>query len=251
MRLSYVSPTGESFDLIGGGFSDDVFVEQDTLSGFVGAVEYTALNLVGRQGQYIIPRDQVVKPITGSFTVVVKSVQAWGRFRRALRSTAAAGYPFYSQVSYGKLLLGTDVGQYQLPVRVSKIPDGPARRVRAGMRIPIQFISDGGVWEQWFSATGRVEVFNSGDVPVRSVLRWQGAGGRVVLPSGAGFSLPAVRTSHVFVDGRVYGKDGVDVSLTRQVAGVSEQIPVGDTGVFQLPEGVWLDYRIGVFDPWV
>lgn len=243
--LEYISPSGELFSLWGGYRSHGVSIEAGTLEGLVAEIEENPVVAAGVPGQQVDFRDRVINPITGRFTVIVRDVQTWTRFRRA-----------WSTRKYGQLQLTTTGGKkLVLPVRLSQPLESPADKPRRGSRKPVTVISDSALWSQEFSATGEVAIVNAGDVPVWPTIVWKGAGGKVTLPSGFTFDLPKVsQTARLPLDRRFYGKvfiNGVaDDDVSRAVAAVGEQVPVGETRTFVVPDGAQIVWTVQVLDPW-
>ena len=247
-ELVYTSADGVVLDLLDGS-SGGPFVEEDTITGFVGEFEDTVVSSPGVPGGRVDFRDRVVAPMTGSFTLVVPSRESWGIVRQA-----------FSTHKYGTLRLTSGGRVFELPVRLRVSLPSPGVRPTAGGRVQVDLVSDGiggGVWSS--RAVSRVPVAtvtNWGEVPVWPEVVWSGAGGRVALPSGVGFTLPAVVGEHRLPlarvnAGRVFGPDGeVDRVLSRQVGAVSEMVPVGESREYQTPEGAVLVWFVGVFDPW-
>lgn len=247
-ELVYTSADGVVLDLFDGS-GGGPFVEVDSLSGFVGEFEDTVVSSPGVPGGRVDFRDRVVAPLTGSFTLVVPSREAWGVVREA-----------FSTRRYGTLRLVSGRRVCELPVRLKVSLPSPGVRPGVGGRVQVDLVSDGvggGVWlSRAVSRDSSVTVTNWGDVPVWPEVVWSGAGGRVVLPSGVGFTLPAVVGEHRLPlarvnAGRVFGPDGeVDRALSREVGAVSEMVPVGESREYQVPDGAVLVWSVGVFDPW-
>ena len=247
-KLAYLSPDGVELDLLDGS-DGGPFVEFETLSGFVGEFEDTVVQTPGVPGGRVDFRDRVVAQMSGAFTVVAPDRTAWRVVRDA-----------FSSRRYGSLFLTIDGVQFWLPVRLRSSLPSPALRPGVGARVQVDLVSDGdggGVWNfRSASEESEVVVSNWGDVPLWPEVVWAGAGGRVTLPSGVGFTLPAVvgefRLPLARVHaGRVYNPDGVaDREVSRRVDAVSEMVPVGETRAYRVPSGARLQWDVGVFDPW-
>lgn len=245
MKLSYVSPDGDVFGgLIGGG---GPAIEVDTLTGFVGQFEDTRVQVPGVPGGFVDLRDRVVQPMTGSFTVVVGSREEWLRVRRGFSTSLP-----------GRLELDNDNGAVWSPVRLAVSLPSPGAAPNEGARIPVELVSEAGCWFETHSAPGGVAtVENDGDVPIAPTVVWSGAGGRVVLPSGASFSLPDVSGEHRLSlapenSGRVVAPDGTfSKSVTQQAGAVGERVPIGMQRTYTVPSGARLEWNVGRFDPWI
>lgn len=240
--IRYVSPE-EDF-VLESGLDGDCFIEADSLTGFTSQFEEEGVSVVGAPGVVMDFRDRKVLPMEGSFTLVVRDVSAWPRIRRAFSSHRA-----------GQLeVVGSQ--RFVLPVRLAASLPSPESRPVVGSRVEVLLRSDGGVWvAPVVSPDSDVIVTNWGDVPVWGRVMWDGPGGRVTLPSGVSFTLPAVKGEHtLYLDrkraGEVHGPDGYDRELTRRVDAVSEMVPVGEQRRFKVPVGARLAWDVGVFDPW-
>lgn len=236
--LEYVSPGGVSFDLFDRG---RVRVEADTIGGLVGQFEDTGVQVVGESGHSVFFGDRVVAPLEGSFTVVVRDPSAWREFYRA-----------WSTRVQGSLILGFGGHRLLLRCRLAVPLPFPASVPRRGARVEVSVIGDSGVWVESFTGTGLVTVTNFGDIPVWPEIVWSGSGGSVVLPSGAGFMLPAVDGESVLPlrrsnSGRVW--QGGELTGVR-VDCFCESVPVGESRDFRVPAGARLSWDVGVLNPW-
>lgn len=240
--IRYVSPE-EDF-VLESGFEGPCFIEAESLEGFTSQFEEEGVSVVGAPGVVMDFRDRKVLPMEGSFTLVVRDVSVWPRIRGA-----------FSSHRFGSLEVVGDQ-RFVLPVRLGASLPSPSVRPVVGSRVEVVLRSDGGVWvAPVVSPDSDVIVTNWGDVPVWGRIMWDGPGGRVVMPSGVGFDLPAVEGQHtVFLDrkraGEVHGPGGYDRELTRRVDAVSEMVPVGESRTFKTPVGASLAWDVGVFDPW-
>lgn len=126
--------------------------------------------------------------------------------------------------------------------------------------VDVPVVSDSGLWFESRSTTGnKVTVTNNGVCPVWPRIRWKGAGGALTLPSGGALTLPASSTERVlYLDpvesGVVVDTAGsVDERLWASVRShfVTEPVPVGQTRVYQLPDGARAEWECGYNTPWV
>lgn len=242
--IRYLSPDGQI--TIDTSARKEVFIEYDTLAGFVGQFEDTGIESVSMSGQRVDYRDRRVLPTEGSFTLVMKSRAAWVEARRGF-STREAG-----------TLIIEGQSRCQLPVTLSESLPAPSFIPGVGARVEVNLICREGAWRIPASSTGpRVEVTNFGESPVWPRVFWEGAGGQVTLPSGAKFTLPSVTSGRVLhLDrwraGQVYDMNGVlDRDSTREVGAVCEQTPPRSTREYQIPVGARLEWEVEVFDPWI
>ena len=141
------------------------------------------------------------------------------------------------------------VGDHPLsPLYVDLVVDGVlpgmsvdmSKRTAETLTVPVVCVA-GLARTGTLTGEGEVDVTNAGVVPVWPVIRYEGAGGRVVAPSGATYSLPA--------------SDGVAVvdtdPLVLRTEGVlPECVPPGESGRWVLPEGARLEWVLRVDDPW-
>lgn len=239
MELRYIAPGGTEYQLLAGS-DGGPFIAAESLTGLVGVFEDTPVSVVGVPGGRVDFRDRVVKPMEGGFQLVVFSTQQWRQARRDF-STRQPG-----------LLMLTGEHQFELPVRLSAPLPAPSTVPSAGTALEVALIADGGVWLSSAKGTGAVTVTNWGDAPVWPKVVFSGVG-KVVLPSGAQVSLPAVTGEHVLDLSR--GGTGAAVNVTSgsrvPVDAVAEMVPVGATRTFHTEGPARLEWKIGVFDPWI
>lgn len=242
--IRYLSPSGEV--TLDTSENKDVFIEYDTLSGFVGQFEDTGIESVAMSGQRVDFRDRRVLPTEGSFTLVVKSRAAWVEARRAF-STREEG-----------VLIIEGQSRCELPVTLAESLPAPPFIPEVGARVEVSLICRQGAWRMPTYSTGpRVEVTNFGESPVWPRIFWEGAGGKVTLPSGASFTLPSVASGRVlYLDrwraGQVYDTDGVlDRDSTDLAGAVCEQTPPRATREYKIPAGARMEWDVEVFDPWI
>lgn len=201
---------------------------------------------------------QNIGPMTGSLRVAVgpdgpkPAGDVWAEFRagfsRTLVGTLSLHSPRYGRVSTQVRLAAT------LPP-----PDVEPNDEGVIDELPIQLISDQGVWlHDTVSGTGEVTVTNFGGVDVSPQIRWSGAGGTVTVPSGATFSLPAVEEERILLLSPVESLavitplGEIDYPLMRQLqAALPEVVPEGQSRTYVMPPGAALEWQIGVMDPWL
>lgn len=237
MTLTWVSPGGEETVLWPA--TGDLYLEGRTLEGFTGVWQDNPTAVIGEPGGRVDRRNIVVEQMTGTFTLRVKTSVAWQRLRR-----------MFSPLNAGTLI----IDGWELPCRLAAGLPAPGVIPRRGASVAVSLVSDVGVWVKPMSGMGSVTVTNHGDVPVWPTIAWDGAGGPVILPSGATFALPAVPSPRV-VDltrsssGVVRDDSGrVDREVTRKLLMIAECVPVGGTAKFTAPEGATLHWGIGVLD---
>ncbi|STC97514.1 hypothetical protein [Corynebacterium renale] len=235
--LSWVSHTGAEQALYPA--TGEVFLEGGTLEGFTGKWQDNPTQIIGVPGAWVDPRNRVIEPLTGALSLRVMSAHGWHQVRQ-----------MFSHNHQGTLVLGG----WRLPCRLAEALPAPGTIPTAGAVVRVALIADGGVWVSPVTATGAVTVTNAGDVPVWPTIMWKGNGGKVTLPSGASFILPATPTARTIdlnrsSSGVVRAADGeIDAALSRTVDSISECVPVGHRGVFTVPTGATMTYNIGVLD---
>lgn len=244
-QLELITPRGEKINLINDGDPGPIAVEAGTIEGLTGVFEDSPVETVGASGQSVDFRDRKIKPITGVLGVVVQDPEYWHSFRKA-----------FSVWEYSMLILSLPNARYRLPVRLESSFAFPASIPKRGDRVTVPVISDEpGAWLLSVDGQDTVTVTNYGDIPVWPKIVWEGAGGQVVLPSGAHFTLPEVDELHELSlsrqnSGFVRDKSGaVDRALTKQVGAVGECVPRGKERTYQLPDGVRLLWDVGLLDP--
>lgn len=251
--VRYVSPGGEVWNLVGDEWVAGL--RAGGLEGLTASANAVTVESPGVPGQRLAGLR--FGAATGSLKVFVRgdgrhpAGEVWARFR--------ACFPF--RPPFGVLTVGSPFGEVSARVRYPGGASGVERDPEGAEFVPLEMplVNDDGVW--WLAlqrATGNITVTNFGDVYVWPLIRWNGAGGAVTLPSGATFTLPAVQSERgISLDPlksrQVLDQDGaVDDALWRQLRGVvlSEGIPPGGTRTFVVPDGAVLEYQIGVVDPW-
>lgn len=226
------------------------------VEGLVGTMTDTTAQPLGLPGQVVL--SQRADPFSGSLRFHCRgdenrsAAEVQADLRRAFSGLRSRR---------NELVVSSPVGDVHAFVRLNgAIPD-PVEdpswdEVVLNVQVPV--ICDDGLW--WMHAPsleGRSTIVNFGDVPVWVQIRWSGSGGRVVMPSGASFTLPSVPAERVLYLSRhdslvVRGMDGVvDHEVWAKVRGAyPEFVPVGASRTFTLPVGARLEYKVGVADPW-
>lgn len=254
VRLSYLSPHGREWRLIGPEH-DGVWVVDGGITGLVGSGEDSASTLPGVPGHRVEAVE--VPPVDGALTV------------RA--GDGAGGVPetfsrFRSDWSFrvpGRLVLSGDDGagpvwaRARLAGPIAAPAHHPAELRGLVFEVPVR-LDDGLWWETISSDTDSVTVTNTGDVFVRPRVEWNGPGGRLIMPSGAAVTLPAVDSPRVLVldnsrSNVVRDPDGtVDTGLWPSMVAdlLPEGVPPGEARTYWIPGGATLHWDIGHLDPW-
>lgn len=253
MDIVYESPFGDVWPLAAG--HRGVFIKENSLDDLCGDSEDVSTSPTGAPGQQFDGLN--VKAMTGTLGCWV---QEWEG--DSLDEVSANFRSSWSRTQPGTLrAVSHTLGGVFTQVRLAKsMPPLPVDlREVDGYDLQFSVIADSGVW--WMNpltGTGTVTVTNPGDVPVYPRIRWKGAGGKVTLPSGASFTLPAAQESRIVsLDNAdscaVVDEKGVlDRALWRALhpTVMPEGIPVGQSRTYTLPDGSELLWNIGVFDPW-
>lgn len=231
-------------------------IKSGGIDGLTGSLSDVAVTPLGVGGQVVVSQEPA--PIQGSLTFHCRGdgVRDAGQVYADLRHAFS---PLRGRES--TLRVVSPVGEADLRVRRgSGMSDPVEDPTWADMVLSVQVpvVADEGVW--WLApdvVTGDATVVNVGDVPLFVTIGWSGAGGRVTMPSGATFTLPRTQeTRYLHLSRRrslsVTDGDGVrDDVLWRQLRGAApEVVPVGAERTFMVPEGAWVEYRLGVLDPW-
>lgn len=115
-----------------------------------------------------------------------------------------------------------------------------SRRTQETLKVPV-VCRDGLARTDVQTGRGSVTVTNAGDTLIYPRIVYEGAGGRVTSPSGAAFTLPGV-SERTTID--------LDPSRLRLDGAVSEGVPPGKSGTWELPDGARLEWWLMVADPW-
>lgn len=226
------------------------------IQGLGGSMSDVAVTPLDFGGQSVV--EQRPEPISGTLTFHCRAVEgrSAGEVQAELRRAFS---PLLTRKN--TLQIASPMGRVDLEVRRGGRVEDPFEDPSASdvvLNVEIPVVSDEGIyWQPPIVQQGTARVVNAGEVPTSVVIGWQGSGGRVELPSGAVFTLPYTAQPRLFHltrrrSMRVEDASGVrDERLWRQLRSVSpEVIPVGAERVFKVPSGAWVQYRLGVLDPW-
>lgn len=252
--LTWTDPTGEKWNITNHGWIAGI--RAGGVEGLVGTPEELTETSPAWPGQIVTSRQ--IPAMVGTLRFAVRGSdresadEIWARLRRS-----------FHHKTPGQLAVETASSEtWTANIRRSgMIPppqvDPQSQEVILGADVPV--IADEGCWWSRFeSRTGTVPVSNSGDVDIWVQITWQGAGGTVVLPSGAQFVLPptaGVRTvllSQAESMAVVDAAGNLDDALWRELRGVAlaEMVPAGEVRTWTVPEGARVQWRTGVMDPW-
>lgn len=259
-RLTYIDPTGDEWPLLAENHRG-VFITEAGLAGLRGKRTETTLQLVGRDGQRLQPggRLQGMTPelqLTVTHTDTHTTGEVWAAWHQAWPDGAP-----------GELVLETEteegIEKLHLPVRLPQDADlsvwdyQPDDRDVLSVAWPM--VSDVGAWGHDYESSSTTTVIdNWGNALISPEVEWSGAGGTVVAPSGATFTLPAVTAlrrmlldtaeNYLVLD----GQGNVDVDLWHKLRGgvFATPVPPGRKATWKIPVGATLRWRVGVMNPW-
>lgn len=253
-ELHWVDPTGKQWDITSFGWSAGI--RAGGIEGLVGQATDVAVTTPGWAGQSV--PSQQIEPLSGTLRFAVRA----DGHRSADDVAAELRQSFHHRIPGLLVLRVLSVGIYSTPLRLRGFIPPPTRdpseeEIILGIDVPT--VGDDGCW--WadpLTGTGVVTVTNSGDVPVKAQITWQGAGGEVTLPSGATFHLPptpqrrtlllsAAESMAVLTD-----TGDLDRPLWTQLRSVAvpEGVPPQQARTFTLPTGAQLTWQEGVLNPW-
>lgn len=179
MRLEYTAPNGTRVDL----FDNDagVWVEQDTIEGFVAQIEDTPITTIGVPGARVDLRDRTIAQMRGAFTLVVDTPEKWATVRT-----------WFSTTTVGLLRLTHSGRSLATLVRLAGPLTFPPSAPTAGARIRVELVADAGLWfEQHEHRGNTLQLNNDGGVACAPYLYLAPAdAGTLRLPSGLELPIP-------------------------------------------------------------
>lgn len=260
MRLEYTAPNSPPVDL----FDNDlgVWVEQDTIEGFVAQIEDTPITTVGVPGARVDLRDRTIAQMRGAFTLVVAIPETWAKVRT-----------WFSTTRVGLLRLTHSGRSLATLVRLASPLAFPASVPTAGARVRVELVADAGLWFEQHEHRGNTLQLNNSDGVVTSAPYLYLApadAGTLRLPSGLQLSIPQAKQREqgwLSLAARDYGAvfkqppqqyprellTGRTTQL-RAAQVVGEDTPPGHQRVYTFTPTstttpLWRWY-IGRFDPW-
>ncbi|WP_235696714.1 hypothetical protein [Corynebacterium diphtheriae] len=231
-----------------------VFLREGGISGLVGTPSPLVSQAVGAVGQRFFGAEHGPLEGTLSLNIYDTSGDCAAVFDEFVGSFSTHT-PAVLRVS--SKLRGPRFGELRLAAEIESPACEPAEVSELDVDVSV-VIDDGAWWSNWVHGNNNVTVTNSGDVPVSPKIRWKGAGGKVTLPSGATFTLPAVshpRNLLLGIDQSLAVVDDQEV-LDRETwlkvrdQALPEDIPPGASRVFSVPEGADLLWRLGFLSMW-
>lgn len=231
-----------------------VFLREGGISGLVGTPSPLVSQAVGAVGQRFFGAEHGPLEGTLSLNIYDTSGDCAAVFDEFVGSFSTHA-PAVLRVS--SKLRGPRFGALRLAAEIESPACEPAEVSELNVDVSV-VIDDGAWWSNWVHGNNNVTVTNSGDVPVSPKIRWKGSGGKVTLPSGATFTLPAVsqprnlllgidQSLAVFDDQEVLDRE---TWLKVRGQALPEDIPPGASRVFSVPEGADLLWRLGFLSMW-
>lgn len=243
-RMSYASPSGVVWPLMGTDDPRGVYVKEGSIPALWPSRPETVVRAAGLSGQCLAEFQAGFDPMSVEFTVVVDGSMVG----KSMGAVLAEWLGSWSTTVSGVLTARVGDGEPRtLEVRLAAdfTPDMPDVQPDdiGFMELPMKLVCDRGVAVVTREYSGNATVENDGVDWVWPRVRWQEAGS-LVMPSGAAVQLPPVSAVRVlnfdpWLGGEVTDVDGVrDVSLWRSLRGtVFEGVPPGASGVFRIPGG--------------
>lgn len=234
-EVSLTSLRGDKWLLTGSDLSSPVVSPAGALRELFGRPTHADVLVPGRHGaipgraQYP-PIMQDIEFYLNDMRGTVDLVDVYNRFRR--------GWPAVFEV-----VTDHPLGKLFLPVESRGIPGTAVDPSKVdSIVLPVTVFNKDGLFRTVVqSGEGAVTVTNLGVETVYPRVSYSGAGGEVVSPSGAVFTLPA-SDDDVVVD--------LDPRRLRLPGVFPEGVPPGESGQWLLPAGASLLWHLWVADPW-
>jgi len=237
-----------------------VFLTESGIDGLVGEISHSTITVPGVPGAFVTGSE--VGSVSGSLKchIAPTVINRTGEQIRAERSQL---YNRFRGAFHRFKSNRLTVGDLWCDIYLNGKIDTPSGRVEDATQLDISIpvINRSGLWfSSQSNSSSIVTVTNLGDVVIYPKIRWHGEGGRVILPSGASFTLPAspspLTVSLNPNDGyAVYSGDSLvfDREQWVKIRGsiLGEGIPPGVTTWYQLPNLAALKWEVGYLDPWV
>lgn len=234
-EVSLTAANGDVWVLTDSDVESAVTAPAGALRELVGRASYADVSVPGRSG--VIPGRARFEPISQEVefylsnqgdTVAMEEVYA--SFRRAWPAviTVDTGHP---------------LGSLMLPVENRGMPGTVVDPSKVdAVTVPVTVFNKDGLFRSMVQhGANSVTVTNAGVELVYPKIVYSGAGGEVVTPSGARFTLPD-DSSETVID--------LDPRNLRLPGAFPEGVIPGDTGVWSLPAGATLQWQLWIADPW-
>lgn len=256
--IEYTDPLGRRWNLSTG--AQGVLALADGVADLKSQRATEGLRLAGVPGQVVRPGTSRIEPVSATLRVLVDPGWAkltmdtvWPRWVSAWSHDTAGRLEYFAPGSTTPRWMELRLGDDGLPQ--------PERSPLGKRQIPLDVpvVSDSGLFfETSRSTVQSVTVTNKGVSFIWPRLRWKGAGGKLVLPSGAGLVIPPATAERVmYLDpvesGVVLTAAGaVDESIWSRIRPVfiSEPVPPGKSRTFKTFAGATLEWDTGFDSPW-
>lgn len=238
-----------------------VYMERGMLTGFVASPVTTGVMGARPDGSLVWSGASAVQPMQGDMPLVVDDSDGpVNRVHKRFRNAFAPD----PRHKFAKLDLNDDASglSFFTMVRLTAgIAPLPEPDIETGFeRFSVSVQSDDGVWRTRLHLTGggAVTVTNIGDVGAWVRIMWKGAGGKVIVPSGASFMLPAVSDYRILYLSTAMGALVTDMAgkvdrerwIAVRATAIAEHVPAHEARVFTIPDGSEIIADFGVYDPW-
>ncbi|PLW01200.1 hypothetical protein BRL54_11365 [Corynebacterium ulcerans] len=253
-KISLVTPRGKEWVLTQKS-DHGAFLRDSGFSGLVGSPSALVSQSVGGVGQDFHGAENGA--MEGGLGITLYDLRGHG--------CTSVVRDFYSDFTTGEffhLLFPFPTGQKTIKLRLSSelaLPSCDPADTDL-LDVDLSVVSDEGVWwSQEFYGENNVTVTNQGHIPASPKIMWNGPGGRVILPSGASFTLPPAPEPRFLLLGAnkslaVLDSDG---NLDREVwlkvrgAALPESVPPKTSRTYTVPKGAVLFWKIGYLNPMV
>ncbi|AIT89154.1 hypothetical protein [Corynebacterium ulcerans] len=252
-KITLLTPSGVEWNLTEKK-DRGVFLREGGISGLVGTPSPLVSQAVGAVGQRFFGAEH--GPLEGTLSLTIYDMSGdctkiFDEFMGSLSTHVPAVLKVSSK------LRGPRFGAVRLAAEIGSPACDPAEVSSLDVEASV-VIDDGAWWSNWLHGNNNVTVTNNGDVPVSPKIRWKGAGGKIKLPSGATFTLPAVSQPRNLLLGiaqclAVVDDQGeLDRETWIKVRGqaLPENIPPGASRVFSVPDGAELLWQVGFLSMW-
>lgn len=234
-EVSLVGGNGKEWELTGSDLNSAVVAPVGALQALVGQAVYSDIEVPGRSG---------VIPGGARFAAISQEIEFYLNNMRGELSMQDV-YNDFRRAWPAELRVETDhpLGEMVLPVEARAMPGTSVDPSKVdAIRLPVTVFNKDGLFHTLPQyGTNTVTVTNMGVEMVYPLITYSGAGGQVVTPSGARFTLPAAASSTV-VD--------LHPRKLRLPGAFPEGIPPGESGTWSLPAGATLSWYLWIADPW-
>lgn len=234
-----------------------VFLEEGGISGLVGGLDTQPQPLITTSTRF---NDGVARPLELTLNLVAaSSTSKWGQHGN-IPDIMAEFTRGCSPIDTGILRLEDDqLGTKWDLDATATCPGLQHPNHQSGAeRFVLTLAAPRGLWRSRYVMNGpTITVINTGDAVTHPKIRWAEDGGKVILPSGASFTLPTVqgwRTLNLdpATTNDVVDDDGTfDHETWRKIDILTEGVPRHETRTFTIPKEAELHWDIYSYTPWI